>query len=155
MSIAEPQPAVPKQKLRWYQYRLRSLLVFVLFVSIALSGISWLRVKMQKAKRQRNAVETVYFLRGTVVYDFELDGAGNVVPGAVPPGLPSLRKLLGNDFFADVVRVSFNGSKVGDGELEDLKCLKRLQVMDLTGTNVTDEGVKKLQQELPNCKITR
>ena len=144
-----------KPKLRWYQYRLRSLLVLVLLVSIALSGITWLRVKMQKAKRQRNAVETVYFLTGTVVYDFELDGSGNVVPGAVPPGPPSLRKLLGDDFFADVVRVSFNGSKVGDGELEDLKCLTRLRVMDLTGTNFTDKGVANLQQALPNCKIER
>jgi hypothetical protein len=31
--------------------------------------------------------------------------------------------------------------------------MTKLQSLDLTGTQVTDEGVKKLQRVLPNCKI--
>jgi len=31
--------------------------------------------------------------------------------------------------------------------------MANLKALDLAGTNVTDEGVKKLQQALPNCKI--
>jgi len=36
-----------------------------------------------------------------------------------------------------------------------LKGLTHLQVLWLANTQVTDEGVKKLQQKLPNCKISR
>jgi len=34
-----------------------------------------------------------------------------------------------------------------------LKGLANLQSLSLTGTQVTDEGVQKLQQALPNCTI--
>ena len=33
MSVAEPQPAAPKPKLRWFQYSLRSLLLITLLLS--------------------------------------------------------------------------------------------------------------------------
>ncbi len=33
--------------------------------------------------------------------------------------------------------------------------MHQLRVLDLIETEVTDEGVAKLQQALPNCKITR
>ncbi|MEE2707362.1 MAG: hypothetical protein VX988_09940 [Planctomycetota bacterium] len=37
--------------------------------------------------------------------------------------------------------------------LHDLKGLTDLQSLTLLGTQVTDAGVKKLQQALPNCDI--
>ena len=43
-----------KPRRRWFQYSLRSLMIFVLFWSLA---CSWLAVKMQQARRQRAAVE--------------------------------------------------------------------------------------------------
>jgi len=33
--------------------------------------------------------------------------------------------------------------------------LTQLRTLDLSDTKVTDQGVKKLQQALPNCKIER
>jgi hypothetical protein len=39
-----------KRKRRWYQFSLRALLVFVLLVSI---GMSWLAVRRQRVRRQR------------------------------------------------------------------------------------------------------
>ncbi len=42
-----------------------------------------------------------------------------------------------------------------DSDLEYVIPLKELRQLDLTDTQVTDAGVAKLQQSLPNCKITR
>ena len=42
MSESEPQTAMPKPKLRWYQYRLRTLLLLALLCAIALkAGLEW------------------------------------------------------------------------------------------------------------------
>ena len=40
-----------------------------------------------------------------------------------------------------------------DAGLEHLKGLSNLQELYLGKTQVTDEGIKKLQQALPNCEI--
>jgi uncharacterized protein (TIGR03067 family) len=46
MSVADPQSAVPKPRLRWYQYRLRILL----FVMVCTLPCIWLTGKMWQAK---------------------------------------------------------------------------------------------------------
>ena len=47
-------PPPKRRTRRLLQFSLRALLVFVLLVSI---GMSWLAVKLEKARRQREAVE--------------------------------------------------------------------------------------------------
>jgi hypothetical protein len=54
---------VAKPKLRWFQFSLRTLLVFVTLCAIP---CSWLAVKMQQAKRQREAVVAIEKLGGFV-----------------------------------------------------------------------------------------
>ena len=46
-------------------------------------------------------------------------------------------------------------SATTDAGLDRLKGFTQLRELDLTGTQVTDAGVAKLQKALPNCKITR
>ena len=46
----------PKPKRRWYQYSLRTLLLFMVLCAIA---CSWFAVKMQRVKRQQEAVEAI------------------------------------------------------------------------------------------------
>ncbi len=50
--------------------------------------------------------------------------------------------------------VDLSGTKVTDAGLVHLKGLPQLQSLTLWETKVTDAGVKKLQQTLPNCKIS-
>jgi hypothetical protein len=79
-------------------------------------------------------------------------------------GLPRLRALwLGEGItdaglvhvirFAHLEELSLLESRVTDDGLQQLRCLGGLQRLDLRGTKVTEAGVKKFQQALPNCRI--
>jgi hypothetical protein len=46
-------------------------------------------------------------------------------------------------------------TKITDTGLANLKAFTQLKTLNLIETKVTDEGVKKLQQALPNCHISR
>ena len=120
----QPRPA--KSKRRWFQFRLRTLLVFVTLFAFA-SG--WLAVKMKQARRQaiREACRRVW-------YDYEWH-ARRTGSTPQPPGPPWMWKLLGDDFFAKVV----GASEWNDASLELLKELWDRSVNDLhlrsTGTS--------------------
>jgi hypothetical protein len=48
--------------------------------------------------------------------------------------------------------LDLDGTRITDAGLQHLNGLSQLQTL-IPGALVTDEGVKKLQQELPNCEI--
>ena len=95
----------PKPKRRWFQYSLRTLLVFVLVTSI---GMSWFAMKMQKAERQKATVKVILELGGTVVYDDKFQVSGHGGHNVTQPGPSWLCKPLGHDFFANITDVVHN-----------------------------------------------
>ena len=67
-----------------FQFSIRSLLLFVLVVAVV---CSWFAVKMQQARRQREAVKIAYDLSGTVVYDYQVGSSGSSVKPPAPAWL--------------------------------------------------------------------
>lgn len=57
----------PKRR-RWFQFRLRTLLIAALVLSLPLSWFAW---RMEKAKRQREAVQAIEKLGGEAYYDWQ------------------------------------------------------------------------------------
>ena len=53
----------------------------------------------------------------------------------------------------NVLRAVGGGGCAADHGLEHLTDLKNLDRLYVSGTQVTDEGVKKILKDLPNCKI--
>jgi hypothetical protein len=135
-------PPNPTTRRRWLQFSLRTLMVLVLLASVAMS---WLAVKMQRAKRQREAANRIVKLGGSVTYDYEVDASGQRIPNTNAPGPTWLRRLLGQDFFADVVQANLDSTEVTDAELEFLNGLPRLRWLNLFNTQVTDAGLKHLE----------
>jgi len=138
----------PKSKRRWYQFSLRTLLVFMLVCG---AGLGWLAMKMQRARKQREAVEVVLKAGGTVFYDYQLDETGAWIRGAQPTAPVWLRKSLGDDFFYEVIEVYLIDTQVTDAGLEHLKDLPNLQTLLLNDTQVTDAGLEHLKK-LPNVE---
>jgi hypothetical protein len=146
-----------KQKLRWYQFSLRSLLIFVTLFAIP---CSWLAVKIRQARNQRKAVDAIIKDGGSVHYDYEYE---NAIRGVRPQGL--LQTVLGEDLFSNVVWanvktdvglehlkelpklqvLSLNGSRVTDGGLEHLEDMTQLKLLDLEATTITGTGLKHLK----------
>lgn len=137
MSIVNSQPNPTSPRLRWFQFSLRTLLLFVLLVSI---GMSWVAVRMQKAKKQREAVEAIEKLGGAVSYDYQVDQAGQFTDKTEPAGPAWLREVLGQDFFANVVAAQVNT----DSGMEKLKAFPHIQSLQIVGA-VTDAGMKHVK----------
>jgi len=123
---------------------------------------------MRQAERQRKAVEAIR-KEGQVYYDYEIGESTWPVKGKPP--VPSwLRKLVGDDFFSDVVavgpafpinaddvlsehvsgltalvRLNLAHAQVTDAGLEHLNGLTRLEHLVLSGTQITDAGLQYLK----------
>jgi len=131
MSVADPQPTAPKPKLRWFQYSLRTLLVVVTLFAIP---CSWLAVKRQQARREREIATEIEKMGGTMILWSE-------------PSAPAwLRRLLGDDFSSHVRRVVLlGGLKITDARLEHLEGLNYLQTLYLNAPQTTDAGLEHLK----------
>ncbi len=120
-----------KPKRRWFQYSLRTLLVFVTVCALA---CSWLAVKMRQAERQREAAKAIEKLGGQVFWDSKASRR------------PAwLRKLVDSVFFDSVRSVDLSGTKVTDVELEYITKLSQLRELSLNESKITDARLAKLK----------
>src|SRR5260221_9917823 len=94
LTQSEPGVAMPQRKpnRRWFQFSLRSLIVFTIGCAVA---AGWLGKKLEQKRKEREAVEALVKRHATVRYDYW--GTQN----AAPHGPAWLRKLLGENFFSD------------------------------------------------------
>jgi hypothetical protein len=147
---------------RWrFQYSILSLLG--LMVAVALP-FAWLETEMKQAKTQHGVMEVFRRFPTRVMYDCDREGRAMALPGS-----RWLRRLLGDDFFGNVVDVCVEcdetftdadmvhvgslpklealrlaGAGITDAGLEHLKGLARLQRLELYDTNITDVGLRHL-----------
>jgi hypothetical protein len=132
---------------RRFQFSLRALLGMVLVASL---GMSWLAVKLQRARNQRGAVEALREVGCNLEYDYEYPwSVGFVSAHREPPGPQWSRDLLGVDLFSDVAHVDFNVprgcSAPTDDDLQPLRRLTELRSLDLCLTWLTDEGLEHVE----------
>ena len=155
-----------KPKRRWYQYSLRTLLLFMTLVAC---GFGWLGVKVQKARRQKAAVEALVKLGAWVQFDYGCDANGDDQGAPDIPGPEWLRSIVGDDYFRTVRTVlvlpkiktadavpfvreftqleslqSFH-TDLTDSGLEQLQNLRHLKELKINGTDVTDAGLEYLK----------
>jgi hypothetical protein len=156
-------PVAPPYKLRWYQYSLRSLFIFMTLCALA---CSWFAVRKQRAERQAQAVTCVARLGATIEYDYQYDYEQEhaldegPLDAPDPPGPQWLRERLGDDLYNgwasySVASIDFQsyakGEKgyvpealVSDGDLHVLCSFPKLRYLGLTFQPITDRGIKDL-----------
>ena len=170
-------------KLRWYQWRLRSLFILTLLVAV---GMSWLTVEMRNERRQKAAAEEITKMGGRVESEptwlaklFRDDSLVRVTRVVLPKSttdgdlavlrdLSQLQVLMLQDTkvtgaglvhlegLSQLQGLDFFGSQVTDAGLVHLRWLRRLQLLGLQSTRITDAGLVHLEEmkELQQLVLT-
>jgi hypothetical protein len=121
---------------RVLQYSLRTFLLLLTACCIALG------VKSQSVRKQREVVGLVERLGGTLAYDHQYsEDPFSVTAPKPPPGPALLRKLVGDDFFATLVKV-----EVGQAQDRDVQRLsQQMTIRDLVVSgSISDEGLESI-----------
>lgn len=133
MTIREPMPKANRRSLRsWIRFRLGSLLLVIAAIAFVAA------IHVNRAHRQREVVDWVRGLGGTVRYDYQQPGAA----GRWEPKW--LRDLLGREYWDRVVGIDLYTTAVCNSDLEHLGKLSDLQFLDLSSTDISDSGVQHL-----------
>lgn len=125
---------------RWFQFRLRTLLIAILVLSLPLS---WFGARLRKARRQREAVKAIERLGGSVTYEWELvpPSPSGIQPR---PNMSWLQILLGDENSDEMCSVSFYGHGFTDVQVRQLSLFGNLTDVMLKDTRVTDAGLDEL-----------
>jgi hypothetical protein len=172
MQTEPPKADSENRKRRWFQFSLRTLMIFTVVRAI---GSAWVARKMERKRKEREAVNAITKLGGEAYWDYQRIpakvGRGWRPEGAEPKGPVWLRKLLGENFFSEVECVYAVGGLenlkelphlrelrlmsggIADADLVNLKGLAELTSLGLIDTRVTDAAVKDLRKALPNCDV--
>lgn len=153
-----------RPKRRWFRFSLRTLFVVVALLC------AWLAIETNRAQTQRRAVEMIVRHQGRVVYHHQRpQGTRGAAKLDLEVRAPRwLRDLVGDDYFRSVCGVTLDqpdsapltdddwsllgkltslemltlhNQTLGDANLESLKHLTKLQVLTMTGGDLTERGI--------------
>jgi hypothetical protein len=128
-SDSQGEVVAPRGPRRWFQYRLRTLMVVMLAVSL---GMSWLAVELNRAGKQRAIVQAVENAGARIEYRDPLH--------------PTLRRTVNRHLFCDVFAViARSAPSFRDEQIKCLAQLPTLKALELTEVPITDAGLKHLE----------
>jgi hypothetical protein len=129
--------SILKPKRSWLQYRLRTLFVLVVVIAAPCVLTAW---KMDAKRRERTAVAFIENDGGYCQYRWQREDQPH------PPGSEWLRRLLGEDFFADVEEVRLDGSNETDDVMNYVRDMTHLRFLTLRESQLTDEGLSNVER---------
>jgi hypothetical protein len=152
-SFNDLAPATPtpwrRPRRRWLRYSLRSLLILTTVLCI------WLGIKVNQARRQKAAVDTLRALGAQIAYEHQRVPAG-YFDSQVDLNVPVwARELCGDDFFQTVRSVAFVSRanadstkfipyEIADDDLECLADLPHLERFYIDTAPITDAALVHL-----------
>ncbi|MHB8974071.1 MAG: leucine-rich repeat domain-containing protein [Pirellulaceae bacterium] len=141
---------------RWFPYSLRTMLVLMLLACI---GMGWFAVKMQRIRKEQEAVAAIEGLGGSVSWafpDFPKESRGRAwlrkLLGerfAIRPDFAEIRNDAAMEYLRELTHIPnlvLIGRQFTDAGLAHLKGLTQLQSLDLSGTQVTDAGLEHIKE---------
>jgi hypothetical protein len=127
---------------RRFQFGVRSLLLCVVAVSVPLGWFAW---EMERARRQREAVEVIVGKGGSIFYDYEIGEEGHFIPHQETLIRRWSNSLFGPDFCADVVEVVCFRCDHGNDVASYVKRLPEVEFVTMAETQFDDTGLAHLR----------
>jgi hypothetical protein len=151
-------PATAKSGLRWYQFRLRALLVAITLIVGLL--VAW-RQLAEPYRRQRETMKLVQDLGGefqtaeAAVWQRAIFGADfqNVTAVSLPDCDEPDQYLARVAALPRLEALAVGGLNFTDEHLRRLRDCKALQVLVLDSTSVTADEIAGLQRDLPQTRV--
>ena len=134
------------QKRRWRpRFSLKLVLIVVTLVSVLMGSFA---LQWRQARRQQRAAAAFHKAGAVLIYAYDIDDPSTHIMNVdIRPTAQSLpERLLGTDFFADILTVEAYQSRVDDSTLAQLKHLPKLEFLDLSATSVTDKGLLHVRE---------
>jgi hypothetical protein len=121
----------------------RDIVILLALATAGFVGIVW---SFHRASMQHVIVVRIREAGGDITYDWQVVD-GRVDPGKSPPWWTALmsRFPFGPDYFTKVVDVDLAGAKDAPGGFAAALELTDLRGLDLTGTDVTGESLRKIK----------
>jgi len=138
----------PRLHTSWLRFRMHTL-----FVAVTVACV-WLGTHVNHVRQQKDAVAAITEAGGHVRYDHQPDlftqgrraisAAGVIQPVYEPAGPRWLRRMIGDDYFQDVVEVMFvRGDRV-ETVVQSIASLSHLEILHLRNATLSDTGVRHL-----------
>ena len=135
--------APTKPRRRWFRFSLRTLLLLVAIIGVPLG------MKMNRVRNQRLVVAELRRLNAQIMYDYEDTRTKGVQTVVNPPQIPGpawLRRLLGDEYFVEVISVRLDGPKVTDETVASISKLPNLRSITLDyADKISDKGLAHLE----------
>ena len=144
---SDQKQAVAKPRLSWFRFGIKAVLLMTVFASVAFTLIALVRHRDLRFEKARQHIAEK---QGAIIVEWErVNQAGGAVAS--------------EDSYGErpVFVLSFAHKPVTDDDLEAiLPALENPEtriahLIDLSGTAVTDDGVRRLQAAAPDCRIRR
>jgi len=140
----------PKPRRRWVQFGLRTLLVAIFLACLL---FAWMAYLSRSGRQQRAAARALQQRGASVQYDRRVDNDSSL-PTSVPDGPIG---AFADMFASNVDDVFAEDKPLTDADLVNLRGLKHLDRLVLSGTKITDAGLEHLRHvaQLPNLCLSR
>ncbi len=117
--------------------RFRQLSLLTLILIVSLFGV-WFAVMSNRASRIKQAIALLSESGCSIGYDFEYDGLRSRKAPQVP-GPEFLRQFIGDEYFIDVAKLSFQGhDPTVNSDLEPFRMLQNVRRIDLDYTTISN-----------------
>ena len=138
MDTSTENPAKPRR--RWFRFRLRTLLIVMTLFAVWCGNASY------KAQRQKRALAALEKLDLRIHFDYQKQDAGGYSYKRQLPSPEWLSRLIGEDYFRDVVEVStaFGGPISSEGMVH-LAELPNIESLSLIDSKISDASFQYVQ----------
>ncbi|MEX2142884.1 MAG: hypothetical protein WD894_26745 [Pirellulales bacterium] len=144
-----PQIRSPVVRRRWLRFSLRTMLIVITVLSV------WLGVKVDQARKQKRAVDTLRAFGADIRYEHHRGKNGLLHNADNELNVPAwARQLCGDDFFQTVRGIYFlqlqrpkqtRPHRITDEELKCLADLPHLERLYIDNAPITDAGLAHLR----------